>query len=80
MEEYDSLISHLGPPELLPGPLKQSVVPLSFPSYINRMSMIITVSKTLWKLTKFFIRATSRTLNSFLDPLNLLKRLPSVIY
>ena len=61
-------------------PLKQSVVPLSFPSYRNRVSMIITVSKMLWIQTKFSIRATLTPLNSFLDPLNILKGLASVIY
>ena len=78
--EICSLIGHLGPTELLLGPLKPLFVPLSFLFHRKRVSMIITVSKMLWIKSKLFIRANSRPLNSFLDHLNLLKGLRSVIY
>ena len=52
----------------------------SFPTFINRLSIIITVSKTLWIKTIIFIRATLRPMNSLLDYLNILKGHPSVIY
>ena len=44
----------LGPPELLLGPLNPYLMPLTFRSYIKRVSMIITVSKILWIKKSFF--------------------------
>ena len=46
--KYDVYVNHLLPPELLIGPLKACVVPLSSPSFRNKVSMIITVYKMLW--------------------------------
>ena len=45
--KHDSVIGHLGPPELLLNPLKPFFLPLSFPSYINKVSIIITFSEKI---------------------------------
>ena len=67
--KYDALRNHLGPPELLLGPLIPPFVPLSSPSYRNTILRYqqVTISN------KIFYQSHLDTPELLLGPLNLLR-------